>query len=385
MSVELNESSVSTHQSNARRTRLTASLQLIISVLILTTLAACSPTRVMMHHKEARERLITLQEHQIQDNLVRIKVSRNFLHVNYKSIKGVSYDEFTGKGEFGDDDRITAGGGSIVIDNDLGQFPRGEVALKFTDEFDVLAEPVMGNKTVYDAYVIFAEQFMETYESGSKHLWKREITTDAGEKKTFYVPDTPVAKKAYQRIVVLTTLDQGANRKVALVQIQVDTDTLAATVPTSSTHALLPVKLHPKTPVQSGVLLPRNLHELLDRSNLSQSELEAYKEMTSIVLQREQLDNPQDAETQSINIKKVTEDINGTSTVTETITENKKKVPQYGVFTGNKNGSTKQLLKKIVEKLDGQWIMLEYEPASSGSSPATIRIGKESTNIQVRQ
>jgi hypothetical protein len=329
------------------------------AALTATMVTGCAPARGVWYHEIARDRLAQLQEDQIQDNLIRIKAGRPFLHVNYDTINGVSGDEYTGKAAWGDDDTESLDS-DVVVELDTQVRTGVEGTFKYTDTFAINAKPVVGNKTVYDAYVIFTDLFVkvadEKLDEGA--LWQRY---NKETKTVYFVPDTEVAKAAYQRIVLLTTLDQGASRKVATVRIQlVDADDGESNRANPTRHR---VELFPSVALQSGLLFPRDGGEGLPGIQIFRERLNATK--TS------------GADTSTIDVV-TTEKTGDPASTTTTTKQSIKNEPDYGLFV---IGDNVEVLKALTNTL----FMLEYEAASSGSSSsATIKVGDMSTNVSVK-
>lgn len=196
-------------------------------LLILACLAAlggCAAERAVREQKLIREHLVELYEDQIRDNLVRIKAGRAFVHVNYSNLQGKTFDKVMGKIQAGDQNTEVTGSNNIIIEGPGSDEITvvGEVTLR--DEISVTGEPVIGNATVYDAYIFFAEQFVKEHsaEDESEHLWDHTYKKEDGTSVTYCVPipkpknngKANGAKKAYERLIWLTTLDQGKTAKV---------------------------------------------------------------------------------------------------------------------------------------------------------------------------
>ncbi|MEE9131480.1 MAG: hypothetical protein V3T84_15795 [Phycisphaerales bacterium] len=203
-----------------------ACLVLLISVC-LAALGGCAAERAVREQRLIREHLVDLYEDQIRDNLVRIKTGRAFVHVNYSKLQGKTRDQVFGKIQAGNQNTEVAGDNNIIIEgpgrNDITVV--GEVTLG--DEISVSGEPVIGNATVYDAYILFAEQFVKKHsaEDESEHLWEYTYKKEDGTSVTYCVPipkqetngKANGPKKAYERLIWLTTLDQGKTAKVKAI------------------------------------------------------------------------------------------------------------------------------------------------------------------------
>lgn len=212
------------YNDNPTYQRHAACLVLLISVC-LAALGGCAAERTVREQRLIREHLVELYEDQIRDNLVRIKTGRAFVHVNYSNLQGKTRDQVLGKIYSGSQSTEVSGANNIIIEGPGSSdiTVGGEVTL--WDEISVSGEPVIGNATVYDAYVLFAEQFVKDHSAqkeGHRHLWERSFKEEDGTTKKYCVPiprqetsrKTNGSKKAYERLIWLTTLDQGKTAKV---------------------------------------------------------------------------------------------------------------------------------------------------------------------------
>lgn len=133
--------------------------------------AGCGGGRFLFEdHKLARKNMIDLQDHQIIDNLIRVKQGKPPIHINYASINGKvsSTASITGRISDDDNDMLSAAMSTVV---ELDEDETGaEANLSLSDEFSSAGKMVTGpaGAQLLETYRAFAKIVQEQPENPGK-------------------------------------------------------------------------------------------------------------------------------------------------------------------------------------------------------------------------
>jgi hypothetical protein len=189
----------------------------LVACAVATLMLGCASERVVTEHVNVRRHLLGLYEEQIQDNLARIAAGQAFVHLNYSEIKGASKDQLTGKVSHNDNDTDdVVGSNNLIVEGLDSDGITVSAEGTFLNEMSLKGEPLLGNQTVYDAYVHFSDFYIKRgNQAPAEVLWSRKLGSI-----TYWMDSG--TELAFRRLVLLTTLDQGKSRQISKVAVRMD-------------------------------------------------------------------------------------------------------------------------------------------------------------------